>query len=360
MEVRSTCLIDKGVITAVKTIEQPPKVFVVHAGGKQELLLQKPIGDVSLPLPVLEQSKVEPECFLGNAGLQVLALEGGGRGPIINYGETVTAALLLTLLNQTLGRDQLHPDLIAELERIPTLARNTKEQSGYAAHNDVVTLDAESSIYLPVIRMSQAPGQQIYIKHNCVGEEPDCIDYMEIPDQDLFYGHGGVVNRQFTVKAAFMEKSVPVAVPLNWSPAAVSGPPLNVLTAESAATVSSVCMCLRVKGTITLMNNKAPAVAGAMFVQIQVDGGPWTNIAMQYRNFPADNPDTLTEAFDIMLAYDQQAHTYKFRGQLLTESSTDDTRELVGSFWIDTVTEYGSGAVLSNSPLIQWTSKEKL
>lgn len=360
MDTQATHLIDTSRVTGLKTPGQMYRLFAMQGGSEQELLLQEAVGSMVLPVATLERSSLAYERTFGSTGLQTLIMEGGGRGPIINYGETVTLAMLLPLLSQALQREQLHPKLIEELDNITSLVSNTQEQSGYAKHNDVITLDA-GSVYLPAIRLEPAPGTQMHITHTHVGEEPNCITYVEIPQQEFIFGHGGVVNRQFTVKAAILEKALPTVVSLGWTPAPVAGPPLSILTTESVPVVTAVnCMGLRVKGNLTLTNNKGLAVSGAMYAQIQVDGGAWTSIAMLHKGFPADVADSVTTSFDIILAYDQEPHTYKFRGQLITESGLEVERELIGGLSIDTVTEFGSGAVLSYEPLLRWDSKEKL
>lgn len=338
------------------------RICVISKDSEQELLLQQTCGELTIPMPVLESRVIQPERELGTAGLQVLALEGGGRGPIINEGETITLALLKELLSASITRDELHADLLAELARIPLLRPNTKEQNGYASHNETVTLNHSWLEYPPNIEMQPAPGTQMYVKHTHVGIEPDCITYVEIPQQELIYGHSGIVNQQeFTVKAAILEKTVPIVKTLDWAPAVVTGPPLIGLTAESPlTTTTAACMGLRIRGSITLQNERVHAVVGALYVQMQIDTAPWVNLAVLHYNFKENLQSAVSEAFDVILVFDQTMHAYKFRGRLVVESDENPDRLLSGSLSVNTVTEFGSGTILSHDPLIQWASKEKL
>ena len=338
------------------------RICVIRKDSEQELLLQQSCGELTIPMPVLEKKYARQERELGTAGLQVLALEGGGRGPIINEGETITLTLLKDLLSAAISREELHADLLAELARIPLLRPNTKEQNGYATHNQTVALNHSWLDYPPNIEMQPAPGTQMYVKHTHVGVAPDCITYVEIPQQELIYGHSGIVNQQeFTVKAAILEKAAPVVKTLAWAPAPIAGPPLIGLTTESPSTTTTVdCMGLRIQGSITLQNERAFAVVGALYVQMQIDTAPWVNLAVLHYNFKENLQTAVSEAFDAILVFDQTAHTYKFRGRLVVESDENPERQLLGSLSVNTVTEFGSGAILSHDPLIQWASKEKL
>lgn len=338
------------------------RICVISKDSERELLLQQACGELTVPMPVLDSHALQRERELGTAGLQVLALEGGGRGPIINEGETITLALLKELLSATITRNELHADLLAELARIPLLRPNTKEQNGYASHNETVSLNHNWLEYPPNIEMQPAPGTQMYVKHTHVGIEPDCITYVEIPQQELIYGHSGIVNQQeFTVKAAILEKAAPIVRTLDWTPASITGPPLIGVTTESPAITTSVaCMGLRIRGGMTLQNGNAYAVTGALFVQMQIDSAPWVNLAVLHYNFKENLQSTVSEAFDTILVFDQTAHTYKFRGRLVVESDENSGRLLSGSLSVNTVTEFGSGTILSHDPLIQWASKEKL
>ena len=357
---QALCVVTPEPVAALLPMQQP-RLFVVQDNEKQELLLQETLGQLVIPCPS-PVAEVSQDNELSCAGMVLIPMEGGGRGPIINLGETITLSLLLSLLDQVLTKQQLHPSLVTELERIADALPNTKEQSGYASHNETVVLSHAWLEYPPVIELSLAPGSRVHVQYTPVGEDPDCITYVEIPAQELIYGHSGVINNsQFTVKAAILEKADPTVKTLNWSSTPMVGPPLTALSDESATQdTAAACMGLRIKGTLSLNNALAYPVIGTVYAQMSVDDGDWVNIAAFHYNFKENLPGTFTENFDVMLAYDQTAHTYKFRGCLITQSSDVPQREVTGTLHISTVTEFGSGTVLSHDPLIQWASKEKL
>jgi len=337
------------------------KLYVVTNDVSQEIFLEEKIGQLSFPAQQKLDTK-SPEQDLGYAGLVVVPIEGGGRGPIINYGETITRTLLFSLLNNTLTKDQFGPELLAYLDRIPYGMPNTKDQHGYATHNELITLNHYWAGYPPIIELSIAPGSFMHVIHTQVGIDPDCITYVEIPKQEAIYGHSGVINgHQFMIRAAILEKADPNTKFLNWVPPVIKGPPLTVLTAESTVTNTTVnCMGLRIKGKVGLTNNLAYEVSGAMYAQMSVDNGPWVNIAVLHWHFKENNSEYIEEKFDEILVYNHTNHHYKFRGRLVTNPSDEVNRELTGHIHIDTVTEFGSGEVLSNDLLIKWASKEKL
>lgn len=357
---QSLCAITPVAVTSLQA-ESQPRLFVVQGHEKQELLLQESLGQLVLPYPVNFPEELR-EKDMGCASMVVIPLEGGGRGPIINQGETITLSLLLSLLEQVITKQQLDPSLVAELERIGDGMPNTKEQFGYAGHNETITLSHSWLEYPPVIELHLAPGSCLHVEYTHVGVEPDCITYVEIPAQEVIYGHSGIMNSsQFTVKAAILEKAAPVTKAISWSPTAMVGPPLSAVSAESATfTTDAACMGLRVKGTLTLSNALSFPVVGTVYAQMSVDGGAWCNIAAFHYNFKENSPGSFTEAFDVMQAYDHAQHKYKFRGYLVTQSDDEPQRVITGALHIGTVIEFGSGTVLSNDLLLRWASKEKL
>lgn len=362
IELNTTAIsvVDSSVITALTSNDQP-KIHVLTEGTEREILLQESIGNILFPAQ-LDIKLRESEKDLGVAGLVVLPLEGGGRGPIINHGETITLSLLFSLLANALTKNQLGPELISYLDRIPKALPNTKEQSGYGSHDDVIVLNHDWSGHPPMIELMLAQGPMINIIHTQVGIDPDCITYVEIPQQEIIYGHTGVVtDNTFTIKAAILEKAVPVLKTINWTAADITGPPLTVLTTESPVTnTTNACMGLRIKGVLGLSNNTVHAVAGAMYAQMSVDAEPWVSIAVIHWNFDDNDGGIVSEKFDVIMAYNQSAHSYKFRGYLVVDSDDEPNRQLTGSISIDTVTESGSGTILSNDLLLKWSSKEKL
>jgi hypothetical protein len=124
-------------------------------------------------------------------------------------------------------------------------------------------------------------------------------------------------------------------------------------------TVTTIdCIGFRITGTLTLTNSLAYDVDGTMFAQISIDSGAWVNIARLRWNFIDGATGVITENFDSFIMSDPSSHTYKFRGQLLVESDEEPNRELTGSIHIYTVTETGTGSLLSNGPKLKWRSKE--
>ena len=353
-------VVDTSVTTSLVPSNQP-KLYVVTNDTQREIFLEEKIGQLSFPVQHNIAIK-NLEKDLGYAGLVVVPIEGGGRGPIINYGETITLSLLFSLLNNTLTKEQLSPELLGYLDRIPYDMPNIKDQHGYASHNELITLNHSWAGYPPIIELSIAPGSFMHVIHTQVGVDPNCITYVEIPKQEAVYGHSGVVNNnQFIIKAAILEKTDPITKSLNWVPPAIKGPPLTILTEESLTTNTTIgCMGLRIKGKIGLTNELVYEVSGAMYAQVSVDDGPWVNIAVLHWHFKENNSGLIEEKFDEIFVYDHMNHHYKFRGRLVTNSSDEVNRELTGHIHIDTVTEFGSGEVLSNDLLIKWASKEKL
>ena len=233
----------------------------------------------------------------------------------------------------------------------------TKDQYGYAT-------DAETIIvgYLwPAI----PPRLNLNYSHGLTVVNPVTIA------QELVYGHSGVVETatedeyQFTVNAAILEYAAPTVVTLNWQPADVI---VEFPAGDSTGTVESTdtdctndCMGLRVKGTIGVVNTVIGGVSGRMYAQIAIDtvtDPEWITIDHVYAYFSNAEGVWVERNFDIQLALPQGPHKYRFRGLLVMEYAPDDARELTGAIHIDTVTESGSGLILSNDLQIKWAIEE--
>lgn len=328
---------------------------IVKGTGAEQVLPFDQIGGIVYPVGGPSQGH---DANSLQHGVQILPLTGGGRGPVINNGEIITIGLLKSLLAGLLSETEFTEELKARLDKIPYTMPNTKNQTGYATHNDTIVLSHDWSGYPPQIDLELSQGVMTGITNSDV----DGITYVEIPDQEIIFGHTGIVNdKQFTVKAAILEKSDPVVVPLAWSPANIVGPPITALTTISPSTNTTYnCMGLRVKGTLGLMNSDPYEVAGTMYAQLRVDGGTWVSIAAFHWHFAEQDSGSLTEDFDVIMAYDQGAHTYEFRGYLVTDSGDEASRQLTGSIQIATVGEIGSGTILSNDLQLKWSAKEQL
>jgi len=336
----------------------PIKQFKIYANNikeKQQIVLNDFLGDIALP------AQIAPDDIDANtASVVILPLTGGGRGPVINNGETITTELLKTLLTNVITTNELGTDLNTLLGYIPVAKANSKEQEGFATHNDIITLSHDWSGYPPKIELSLAFGSIINVVNTQVGVDPTCITYFEVPQQEILFGHSGIVNdNQFTIKAAILEKSSPVINTLNWSPADIVGPPLTAITTESPLTNTTVdCVGFRVKGTLGVSNNLSYSVDGTMFAQVSIDSNNWVNLARFRWRFEDNDTGIKTENFDSFIMVDQTAHDYKFRGYLILESDDELNRELTGSIHIDTVAEVGSGTILSNDVQLKWRAKE--
>jgi len=334
--------------------EEPLKIHVIQKNNT-ELLIQDFIANISYPI----QSSITPTQQYKNltsAGVVVLPIENGGRGPIINYGEAITIGLLLDTLVGALGEDHLHAELKKKINSFIT--KNSKNQYGYASHNDTVTLNNNWVGYFPDVVLGFGYGETFSVTKTIVGEEPDCVEYREIHDQECIFGHSGLLNNQsFTIKAAILTKAPHTLFDISWVPATISGVVANQTT-ESSVYQATNCMGLRVKGTVGLVNPREYDVSGIMLVQISVDDGSWRNIAGLRWSFKANENLAVEEDFDVLLAYDQDDHNYKFRGYLIVDSDEEPNRLLTGFLNVDTVTQVGSGTILSNDLVIKWTSKE--
>lgn len=332
--------------------------FHIHVLGQSVdpvILSQETLETIALPamLPISHDNQI-PDVTA--AAMLVLPLSGGGRGPVINYGEVISPGLLLSLLTGALSETQLRPELNTRLNNIPLPIPNRRAQDGYAGHNDLVILDHDWAGRLPRIELNLSGGT---LQHR-IETQIDGITYVEFPPQELVYGHSGFVNGdRFTVKAAILEKVAPVVVDLSWAPAAVVGPPVTAVTASSTVTNTTLaCMALRIQGMLSLARTAAYAVAGTMQAQISVDGGAWITFAEIHWDFAATGNGTCSEKFDVMLAYDRAQHSYQFRGRMIVDSDEEANRQLTGSIQISTVTEIGSGTVLSNDLLLKWACKD--
>jgi hypothetical protein len=352
-----TSVVDDSVVTAV-AVNDRLDTHAIIGGGRPIVLVNNYIADISFPAQLsIDNPGIRD---VASAGVVIIPSIGGGRGPIINDGETITIALLQELLSGILTRTELGAALIAELDSIPLAIPNSKAQSGYATHDDTITLDHDWSGYPPVIDLNPSYGSTVGLVMTQVGIDPDSIIYVDTRDQELVYGHSGVVNdNQFTVKAAIVERIAPTIIALAWGPAGITGPPLTVESTLSPITNTTVdCMGLRIQGSLSLSTLLGYEVSGAMSLQVSVDSGVWVDVARKYWHFAANNPDAINEQFDVVMAYDHGPHSYQFRGRLVTDSDDELNRELTGLVIVDTVTEFGAGSVITNDLQIKWTSKE--
>ena len=347
-------MIPQQIVTALRSPELI-KIYLNDGKNKQTILLQETIENISFPAQLPVDAEQDSQ-NLATTGIIILPLSGGGRGPVINEGEVVSPGLLVSLLTDAISEAQLRPELNARLNNIPLTIPNRRSQEGYAAHNDVVILDRDWAGRLPRIALDVFGGTLQHRVETIVGG----ITYVEFPPQEIFYGHSGFTNGdRFTVKAAILEKVAPVVVNLNWTPAPVVGPPVTALTVNSVVTNTTLtCMGLRIQGLLSLARTAAYAVAGTMQAQILVDGGSWVTFAEIHWDFAATGNGTCSEKFDVMLAYDQAQHSYQFRGRMVVDSDEEINRQLTGSIQIFTVTEIGSGSVLSNDLLLKWACKD--
>lgn len=351
-------ILDSLIYTALYSDDQY-QLHVLDKGVKKEVVVQEYISDLAIPvLPTIKNNQEQKD--LTTAGLVVLPLIGGGRGPAINNGETITTGLLKTLLHGVITTDEFHPDVLSLLSYIPTQHTNVKNQEGFGTHNDVITLDHDWSGYPPKIEIELGPGKTMGVVQTQVGIDPDCYTYLELPSQEILYGHSGFINdSQFTLKAAILTESTPVVVPLNWTPNDIIGPPVIVTTTESSIVSTTVdCIGFRIKGTLGLTNNDIYAVDGTMYLQISVDNEAWVNAASFRWAFKDNDPGAFTQKFDTFMMFDQSTHDYKFRGMLTLESDDEVNRKLTGSIYIDTVAEVGSGTIISNDIQLKWRVKE--
>jgi len=350
-------IVDNQNIVACTPVEQA-RLYIKDGSNDYEIILQEELGNISFPVQLkinpITQKKIDSA-----AGIVVLPMTGGGRGPIINYGETITTSLLLELLQSAISSELFRPELVALLDNIPRPVPNSRVQRGYATHNDTIILNHDWSGRPPKIEISLSHGQ-IVKKTEKLATDIIGVDYVEIPDQEIIYGHSGLVNNhEFTVKAAILEKSAPVIIPLDWAPTEIVGPPVSVETEHSVETSTTYpCMGLRIQGMLGLTNTTAYDVAGTIYAQISVDSGPWINIAELYWFFEADDYEFISEKFDEIMTYDQSHHSYQFRGLLVIDSDEEPNRRLTGSITIDTVAEMGAGNIVSNDLQLKWTCKE--
>lgn len=354
----ATCVIEHSVTTARVPLNQP-QIHVMDNLDEQIILIQETMEEISCPAQIQVSGEMS-EKDIEAAGMLVFPFTGGGRGPVINYGETITIALLLSLLVDAISEEQLSEDLNARLDAIPSLRPNSKAQEGYASHNDLVILDHDWFGRPPKISLELSHGQLMKTTQTVVGIDPDCITYVEVPEQEIIYGHTGfMLGNQFTVKAAIVGKEGHVTIPIDWAPDSITGPPVTNLTTLSPVFMTSeACIGMRIQGSLTVANTAAYEVSGTMYAQMSVDGGPWVDIAGLSWTFGADEATPVTEKFDTLVAYDQVQHTYQFRGRLVTDSNEEINRDLTGSIQVDTLTESGSGPVLSNALQLKWSCKE--
>jgi hypothetical protein len=231
----------------------------------------------------------------------------------------------------------------------------SRKQEGFAIDGDIIHINYEWTVNRPVFHL--------YPSHGVSVVNPVTVD------QELIFGHTGLVpdvddyKYMFGIHAAICEYAAPTVVALDWRPTNPIGiyPPGTEVPSDTSTitTTTNNCIGLRVKGELGLYNDAAAGVGGYIYAQIAVDtptgGTPeWINIAELYAYFPGDDEDWVESSFDVQLAYTQAQHTYQFRALIVTNYAGDNTRELTGAIHIDTVTESGSGTVLSTAPIIKW------
>ena len=316
-----------------------------------------------IPFPVSEQTidrgKQNP-AMQATPGIVVLPIEGGGRGPVINHGEIISTGLLLELLTGVLGEAQFSTALQTRLDGITAVLAASadagrKTQGGYATHDETIVLGGSWLIRPPKIELAYAQGAVC----KTVKKTINGIVRVTVPNQEIVYGHSGLVNgNQFTVKAAILVYDPKTLVPVNWQSETVTAQPTGVSVASPVTNTTKACMGLEVKGTLTLESTAVPGVSGTIYAQINVDGY-WSTIAeFSHRFGTNDNGVPVTRDFSAIMAYDQDPHVYKFRAYIVEEASDDVPSELTGSISISTVAESGSGEVLSNDLQIKWSAKE--
>ena len=316
-----------------------------------------------IPFPVSEQiidrEKQNPS-MQATPGIVVLPIEGGGRGPVINYGEVISTGLLLELLTGVLGEAQLSAALQTRLDNITAVLAASadagrKTQGGYATHNETIVLGGSWLVRPPKIELAYAQGALC----KTIKKTVNGIVRVIVPNQEIVYGHSGLVNgNQFTVKAAILVYDPKMLVPVSWQSETIVAQPTGVSIASPVVNTTKACMGLEVRGAMTLESTAVPGVSGTIYAQINVDGY-WATIAEFSHRFDAnDNGVPVTREFSAITAYDQNPHVYKFRAYIVEEASDDVSSELTGSISISTVAESGSGEVLSNDLQIKWSAKE--
>ena len=136
-------LTDTATITVCAPANQT-RIHVLDGGGATLLLQQETLEEIPFPAQLaLEPSGIAQD--IAAAGVVVIPFPGGGRGPIINFGEVVSLELLHGLLLGSLAESHLRPELQARLDTIPLPIPNSKAQQGYATHNDLIILDNDWS-----------------------------------------------------------------------------------------------------------------------------------------------------------------------------------------------------------------------
>ncbi|RLB94165.1 MAG: hypothetical protein DRH26_02020 [Deltaproteobacteria bacterium] len=388
-------------VVGLLSLDNNPLIYAVENSGSPAIHLQETVG--SLPFALPENNISIPKQNSQNSGgpgIVILPLDGGGRGPVINNGETITTGLLLQLLADSLAESEFTPALVNRLDTFTSaiedlgivdiataeqlgilsqdISDNTdlinnnamavagintelllqsetadKNQSGLATHGDEILLDFTWLDRLPLIDLAHSHG----LTMQTVGADAGEITYITIPTQEIVYGHSGLLpgaapdTYKFIVSAALLEYVSPEIIAVNWTSDLITAPAVTITPTSSVIYTTSDCMGFRIKGSMTLQNTGAVAVSGSMHVQISVDGAPWTDIASFYQRFDSSEVLLVEKHFDILLAYDQSDHSYQFRGELLSDI------ELTGGVVIDTVIESGSGSILSNDLQIKWAAK---
>ena len=358
-----TYLVNNDMVTMLV----PDDEFTTHVednGTSQVIHLQEHLADIPFPVSMGIAPSSPVTDLHRSAGIAIMPVMGGGRGPVINNGQVIDLTLLLSLLNGVIRESELSPDLLARLDAVDTRFDTQADifnmaQEGYAEHDDVITLNQEWTGKPPKIGLLLSHGRLLkrILTTSSIGDTS--FEHITIPNQEAVYGHSGFTGGDtFTVKAAILEYVAPIDQILNWTPSNVIALPVTNTESSGITNTSVNCMGLRIKGTLGLASTATPEVAGSMYAQMSIDSGPWITIATFSHRFVEADPVPVTMDFDVMLAYSQAAHSYRFRGQAIKDSGDDSTRELTGSITIDKVTESGSGTILSNDLTIKWSVKE--
>lgn len=342
-------------------IEQPEhRLFVVEAGSLIELHVQDYLGGNAVPLGPL----TGPEALGGvNApAMVILPIEGGGRGAVVNNGQTIDLTLLLSLLADAIGESQLTAALNTRLDAIPDLRRNDRNQSGYGKPTNQIVLDDPWADRVPTIEVVPASGRTVVTSQTQVGVDPDCVTYFDLLDHEIIFGHSGVHSgNRFYLNGAILSYAAPTeGIPILYDSTSAIGPPsLSVITDESPLfnTVAD-CMGIRAQGILSLQSTASPKVKGTIHLQVSVDAGDWVTMAQFYGAFDADDNGIRNRSYDEMLVFPQGPHSYKFRGLLIVESGEDETRRLTASVGVTMVDESGSGSIISNDIRLRWSAKE--
>lgn len=233
-------------------------------------------------------------------------------------------------------------------------------QEGYATHQETILLHNLWEKNKPTIDLNYSHGTTFVSSGAAV-------------DQEVLYGYEGLMETaledeyQFTVNAAILEKAAPTVIALAWEPDVIAGlGPDNTETAtdlSSVTTTTADCMGLRIKGIVGLNDTVIGGVSGRMYAQMAIDTPTgvdpvWITISEIYVLFNNIGPDWVESRFDKQFVFPQGEHTYQFRGLFVMDYAPVTNAELNAAITILSVTESGTGAILSNDLQIKWSAKD--